>query len=801
MKKLGHAVSLIIVLILFCGMIFGCATYNGDAQQDMSSVPSGNQFGSRAPLLYLKTDVGSINNSFYDMDAFVAADGRLWSVGQAVDADGNPSFQLICLLQKEDGTWETACVPLQLPSFPALGEYTLQHCALITGPEGQLYSIDACVLPSRSEYPGDVQYSYFLCEVTPDGQCGTPRTLQQPPGAVLLIDKTHRPQMVGGTLYLAASTGLWKIPASGSPQLLTYPENFFSPYALQCTADGKLLLIHPATSALEDAIQSFSTPENRFFACVVDPTDIHFDTPTLLHGGVFDLASNLCVGPDGSTWLWDAVGISRFDPLEGTAEPVCYWVDSGILADNVFWVQPMENETFLLVQQLEPSVPLTFCLLKKADAETLANRTVVTVALAGNDNNSIRQAIVAFNGAHDDIFVQLQDYTSLNTAENNYSGGEAALSMDILDQTVADILVLPPSLPFENYINKGLFVDMYPYLDADSTLSREDLVPCVLNTCSRGNTLPTLLPCYTISTLSGPSSLVGDTPGWTMADLQALLRQHHCDTPLTGWFLTRTNVLSALTSRSDLIDYQTGTCYFDNDDFVYMLELSAHYPASHSDVIDNMYNDPSKDRLARGDALLSTETLSSFYDLRGGLYLYDEPATYIGFPAEEGSCGAVLSSQIRVGITRYCTHPQAAWQFISTLLSPSVQRNMAQHIDYQYDGQPFIQSSSLPANQQVLDELAAQAQTEQTILPSSVSDNFFCQPDKTQELWTRPLTTQEVEALLYLTRTVDKEAQLESAISNILHEEAEYYYNGVRTAEEAAKIIQNRVQTYLDEQA
>ena len=42
--------------------------------------------------------------------------------------------------------------------------------------------------------------------------------------------------------------------------------------------------------------------------------------------------------------------------------------------------------------------------------------------------------------------------------------------------------------------------------------------------------------------------------------------------------------------------------------------------------------------------------------------------------------------------------------------------------------------------------------------------------------------------------------QYDGAVAEILWEEADYFYNGARTAAEAAALMQNRVQTYLDEQ-
>lgn len=54
--------------------------------------------------------------------------------------------------------------------------------------------------------------------------------------------------------------------------------------------------------------------------------------------------------------------------------------------------------------------------------------------------------------------------------------------------------------------------------------------------------------------------------------------------------------------------------------------------------------------------------------------------------------------------------------------------------------------------------------------------------------------------LLALFKSIDVLYQYDSTIAAILWEEADYFYNGVRTAEEAAALIQSCVQTYLAEQ-
>ena len=63
------------------------------------------------------------------------------------------------------------------------------------------------------------------------------------------------------------------------------------------------------------------------------------------------------------------------------------------------------------------------------------------------------------------------------------------------------------------------------------------------------------------------------------------------------------------------------------------------------------------------------------------------------------------------------------------------------------------------------------------------------------------LSQQEIDKLYQMFANLYGIASYNFAIRDIVLEEADEFFGGVRTAEEAAAITQNRVQTYLDEQS
>lgn len=62
-----------------------------------------------------------------------------------------------------------------------------------------------------------------------------------------------------------------------------------------------------------------------------------------------------------------------------------------------------------------------------------------------------------------------------------------------------------------------------------------------------------------------------------------------------------------------------------------------------------------------------------------------------------------------------------------------------------------------------------------------------------------PLTEAEKNKLLEGLDSFGPSYYRTNAVSDIIQEEAESYFNGTRTAEDVAKIINNRVQLYLNE--
>ena len=128
--------------------------------------------------------------------------------------------------------------------------------------------------------------------------------------------------------------------------------------------------------------------------------------------------------------------------------------------------------------------------------------------------------------------------------------------------------------------------------------------------------------------------------------------------------------------------------------------------------------------------------------------------------------------------------PAAAWAFLRTLFGEEAQKAV----------------SSFPVRRSALQAKAQEAQLVNT------SAEFFDVPiwltvnENQLTDWQRGLTQEETDQITALVEATCQLYQYDGAVAEILWEEADYFYNGARTAAEAAALMQNRVQTYLDEQ-
>lgn len=402
----------------------------------------------------------------------------------------------------------------------------------------------------------------------------------------------------------------------------------------------------------------------------------------------------------------------------------------------------------------------------------------------------LRERIVNFNKSNDNYRITVTDYSQYNTGDD-YTAGYTQLNNDILAGKMPDMLALNSTsdIPVDSYISKGLFADLSEMIKNDSELNYDDYLSNVFEAYMHDGKLYTLVPKFTVNTVMGKTSIVGDKEGWTMEDLKALMEKYP-DASVFGDTTTRGELLWMLMmySGSQFVDRETGKCSFDSQEFVDLLEFTKQFPEEFDyDSLPDDYWQNSQKAYRDGKILLMSTNISDMESYISNRGLFGEPVTLIGFPAKEGN-GAVINANSVYLISAKSKNQDAAWQFLRYYLTD----------EYQKDGND---SWSLPIKKDALKEKINKGTERPYWTDADGNKEYY---DYTawfgdEEVVLDPLTQEEADHLYDYISSVTQVYYSDDSLSNIITEESAAFFAGQKSAQDVADIIQSRAQIYINE--
>ena len=470
--------------------------------------------------------------------------------------------------------------------------------------------------------------------------------------------------------------------------------------------------------------------------------------------------------------------------------------DGTIVGIMTEWDKNYENATRTLVSIHE--VPYA----------SLPQKTVLTLATDGMDYNVQRQ-LVKFNRASDSVRIEMQDYSQYDDYQTDYdesgygeNGGMTKLRTEILSGKMPDILDLS-GMPTRQLAAKGLLMDLYPFLDADPSLSRDDIFPNVLKALETDGKLTSVSSGFYIQTCLASKRVVGDRQGWTYSDLNEALATMPEGCSVFDVGTTRDYVLRTMLEldMSSFVDWSTGKVNFESQDFIDLLTFVKGFPADFDwDNHEWTKEDESYYRVQQGQQLLLNFGLTGFEDLASYENIFGGPDsfTFIGYPTSKG-VGNLMRVNSGFAVSRDCKDPQAAWEFLRILLTESYEEELGYNF---------------PANRNLFEKQKKDAMT-----PTYVKDadgNFAIDPEtgeREKEIkgWTfDPETMESIPVYAYTAEQIERAEKViavtdrvpdaNKPLVDIVREQAQPFFAGQRSAEEVAKFVQSKANIYVNEQ-
>lgn len=391
-------------------------------------------------------------------------------------------------------------------------------------------------------------------------------------------------------------------------------------------------------------------------------------------------------------------------------------------------------------------------LLTRVPEDELTAIEVVNLGVLSSDAD-LRGAVISFNQSQTVYHVTIQDY----------DGNVSALQLAMRGKDGPDVLLLDDSLPFGQWCNEGIFEDLYIWIDKDEEWNRADFLPNVLAALETDGKLYSIFNRFNIETYAAKDSLLAEEANFTMGEFLSYHTAHPEIQMFAPYFGYLDFVKSYVQFNADrFIDLQAGMVSFDTEGFrtalAYMKELPEGEEAPRYRM-DEWYTS--------NQVLLYPETLQQFdgYLITKETTFGGEDFSYVGFPAEGDSNGALLEPIREFAICHSSHHREGAWAFVRSFLTEEAQESG------QY-GFPVLQK----AFERLYEIAHTSKSTEEDVLTRE-------QADKVYSLVTG--TTQVKRAL--------------TEIEAILTEEISVYYAGARTLEDTVAVIQNRVNVYVSE--
>lgn len=487
-------------------------------------------------------------------------------------------------------------------------------------------------------------------------------------------------------------------------------------------------------------------------------------------------------------YLTDLYGVYGYNLGDSDKTQLMSYIDSDLDVYTIYQVVGINGKDFFATyddMETGYSVPAIF---SKVPPEEVKDKQVIVLAMAGANWN-VRRCAINFNKENEDYRISILDYSSLYSSDDDYMAGINRLNTDIASGKVPDVILLNESMPVESYISKGLFEDLKPYINKDEELDLDNFMPNIVEAFSVNGKMYALVPSYCICSLVAKASDVGEERGWTVQEAADLLASK----PEGTWLLenvTRSRMMTYCMSMSgnQFIDWESGACSFNSDEFIQMLEFIGTFP---EEIDEDIYTDDFWDHYdsmwREGRVIGSVYYFGSFRDYNNvEKGTFGEEITMIGFPSSNED-GSVIVPDMQFALSAKSGVKEGAWEFLRTFVTDKYQE---ENVTY-----------SFPLSISRLLELAGEAMEKPYYIDEKGNKVEY---DNThyiggEEITIPPMTKQETEEMMELLYSFTQVAKQDDTLQNIIEEEAAPYFAGQKSAEDVAAIIQSRVQIYVNE--
>ncbi|SMF14680.1 ABC transporter substrate-binding protein [Paenibacillus barengoltzii] len=330
------------------------------------------------------------------------------------------------------------------------------------------------------------------------------------------------------------------------------------------------------------------------------------------------------------------------------------------------------------------------------------------------------------------------------------------------------------SLPISEYIAKGLLLNMDSSLSGDGSIKKEDLQQNILDAARENGGLYAIPGGFSLRAFIGDGDALKEADiqekTWTWQDFAEIAKKltqgNEKVFAMTEYPPDMLMQEMTVDNYEAYVDTSDKQAKFDSPEFIALLHQ-----------VKQMYDDGvmTEESAGSGKQLFYSAVLRDPKDVIDVPHQYFEHPILMQKPhnpAQSGTMRIIPTSLF--GIRAKSQVPEEAWKLIRFLLSEEAQKLP--------EREGFSLLSSI--NSQQLDDIKQQ-----------IADGSYKLPDGAAV----KAADEEFDRFRQMLDAVDQYSPLEAKVISIVGEESLAFFSGQKSAEEAAKLIQNRVTTFLNE--
>ena len=519
----------------------------------------------------------------------------------------------------------------------------------------------------------------------------------------------------------------------------------------------------------------------------------------------YRLVNSLFAGPDGTFYCSDQNGIYTVDPTTLAKTEILNYINSD-------YIYSYSNYTVLPDGRIatfggnfslgDNASTYAVTIFTKVPDDQITPKYLITVASAGYTYD-LQQQIVDFNLASDEYRIRFVDYTRYNT-DDDPDAGQTRLGDDILAGNVPDVLIADQQFSVSKYVSKGLFADLYTFIDKDESMKREDFLQNMLAGCEIDGKLceiPT--SCY-IQGLIGPKETIDTFRDLTIREfVDKLSTLPEGVSFFRDGDVTRADLLQSLflINYSNFIDRKTGKCSINNDECRALLEFVKMMPEKSiwdrddfdSSAFDwDAYNNQFRD----GKAIAQTISIGEFSGIRDYAYSYEKNTEldFIGFPAPDRAGMSFTTANLKFLVSAKGAFPDASWEFVKIFLTDDYQTNQSW-------GFP-VKKAALDAKKQAMLDQIKENEKNRDEDGDTTGDGIIGVAQETiidDVYYRREVTASDVETVYGYACTAKKQFVYDTSLFDIINEEASAYFAGTKSLDEILPLMESRITIFLSE--